>query len=492
MKLQNRFLAARRVSAPLVAVATPDPATTIATLTAESKTPALTWDITRGARAINRPGVKALNAAFGEEAASLTDPTTMLDRAARLPKDTMLFVMNGHRYLEGPGSEAVVQAVWNLRDPYKADTRTLVLLGPSFRLPPELMQDVLLLEEELPDGAQLRRVVASQYEAAQLPPPDDAVLDKAVDALRGLAAFPAEQVTAMSLTRKGLDAGALWERKRQIIEQTPGLSVNRSGETYDDIGGIENAKQFGRRILSGNDRPRGIVFVDEIEKAMAGATGAGDSSGVSQSLLGTVLTYMQDRQATGLLCIGPPGGAKSMFAKATGNTGGIPTIALDLASMKGPLVGQSEHNLRQALKVVSAVADDRALWIATCNSIAVLPPELRRRFGFGTFFFDLPTAEERKTIWGIYLRKYRLEEQPLPDNDGWTGAEIRVCCDLSWRLRCSLVEAAAFIVPVARSAVQQIEQLRSQASGRFISASFPGVYRCERTSDGRAISMEGN
>ena len=51
------------------------------------------------------------------------------------------------------------------------------------------------------------------------------VIVKAVDALIGLAAFPAEQALAISLVKRHLDTEDLWERKRQIIEQTPGLAV---------------------------------------------------------------------------------------------------------------------------------------------------------------------------------------------------------------------------------------------------------------------------
>ena len=95
-----------------------------------------------------------------------------------------------------------------------------------------------------------------------------------------------------------------------------------------------------------------------VEKAMAGATG--DTSGVSQDLLASLLSYMQDRAASGIIAVGPPGSGKSAWAKATGNTGKIPTIVFDLGGMKGSLVGQSEANIRSALKLVSAVADDNA------------------------------------------------------------------------------------------------------------------------------------
>lgn len=63
-----------------------------------------------------------------------------------------------------------------------------------------------------------------------------------------------------------------------------------------------------------------------------------------------------------------------------------------------------------------------------------------------------------------------------PNDEGWTGAEIRECCRKAWRLNLSLTDSAAYVVPVARSAADQIDGLRRQASGRFLSASSPGVY----------------
>jgi hypothetical protein len=38
----------------------------------------------------------------------------------------------------------------------------------------------------------------------------------------------------------------------------------------------------------------------------------------------------------------------------------------------------------------------------------------------GTFFFDLPTDEERETIWGIYLKKHGVSGGQ-PNDKGWTG-----------------------------------------------------------------------
>jgi len=219
-----------------------------------------------------------------------------------------------------------------------------------------------------------------------------------------------------------------------------------------------------------------IVFVDEIEKAFAG-TGT-DMSGVKTEMTGTMLSWMQDRGADGLIFIGPAGAAKSAVAKAAGATAGIPTIAFDLAAMQSSLVGGSGERLRAALQVVDAISQGRSLWIATCNSITTLPPELRRRFTLGTFFFDLPSTAERQAIWEIYLKKWNLDGE-IPDGEGWTGAEIKECCRKAWRLKLALRESAEYIVPVSRSAADQIQTLRRQASGRFLSAAHPGVFTAE-------------
>jgi SpoVK/Ycf46/Vps4 family AAA+-type ATPase len=148
--------------------------------------------------------------------------------------------------------------------------------------------------------------------------------------------------------------------------------------------------------------------------------------------------------------------------------------------MQDSLVGASGERLRAALQVVEAVSQGRSLWIATCNSIASLSPELRRRFTLGTFFFDLPTCEERDVIWKLYLDKYDVHSD-IPEDEGWTGAEIKECCRKAARLNMQLREAAMYIVPVSRSASDQVKALRQQASGKFISASHEGVYECSET-----------
>jgi len=94
----------------------------------------------------------------------------------------------------------------------------------------------------------------------------------------------------------------LWERKRQAVEQAPGLTIWRGGETFADIGGCDNIKRSLAAVLTRQESPRVVVFVDEIEKSFGG-TGT-DTSGVKTEMTGAMFGWMQDRGADGIIAIG--------------------------------------------------------------------------------------------------------------------------------------------------------------------------------------------
>jgi SpoVK/Ycf46/Vps4 family AAA+-type ATPase len=171
---------------------------------------------------------------------------------------------------------------------------------------------------------------------------------------------------------------------------------------------------------------RCVLLIDELEKALSGVSGQGDS-GVSSRLFGTLLSWL------------------------------------------------SEH-------------ESDVFVACSANDISKLPPEFSRAERFdGIFFLDLPGDKERKAIWKLYLDKFSLDaKQALPVDTDWTGAEIRSCCRLARMLELSLVDAAKNVVPVARTAHETVESLRQWASGRCLSASTSGIYARETNAGGRS------
>jgi hypothetical protein len=472
---------ARRAGVPLMSIGTPDAAATIAQVREKiNNCPIVEWDVCNGVRQVNDEGQDAL--ACIEPDNTIANPIGLIDELSKLPEGTIIFIHNAAKVAEAAGLPWI-QGIWCCRDEFKRNRRSLIMLGRDSTVPPELSGDVVTIDEELPTADELDAIVRMIDNAASesidgRPQANNEVVKRAVEAVQGLAAFPAEQAISMAVRKDGLDLDHLWEVKRSMIEDTPGLSVWRGGERFEDIGGLDNAKEYCKRLIAGRKNYGAVVFIDEIEKLLAGSSGSGgDTSGVSQGFLQVLLTYMQDHEVSGMIFLGHPGAGKSMLGKSIGSEAEIPTIALDTNAMKDSLVGESGKRIRAAMKVVTAVSNDKPLFIATCNSISSLPTELRRRFHKGTFFFDLPDSTERSVIWKNYMSKFELEDQELPDDTDWTGAEIKACCEGAWEQGVTLKESALFIVPVAKADPEKIERLRKEASGRYISASSKGTYK---------------
>lgn len=517
MSLTDRLKAARRAGVSLIGAASPDPAETIRLIRsafengAKTPIPMIQWDAITGLSSLNDAGhsvlAKMLDSDDEEEWAGMsTNPGAALTLLRKVPgeireggavdgkllqRGTIVFWHNAQRLIEdatGRNNGQVIQGVWNLRDLYKQDRRTLVLLGPSLKLPPELTQDVILFDEPLPSDEALRSIVTKQAEAADVKLDETTILG-AIDALRGLSAFTAEQVTAMSLdTTKGvLDIEELWRSKISVICQTEGLSVDSGSETFDDICGLENFREFATGLVGGKRAPTVVVRVDEMEKFFGGLGsngGPSDNTGTSQDMLGVMLREMEDSGHTGLIALGHAGCGKTLITKAIANMASkilgrrVLSISLDLGATKGGIVGESERKIRAAMKVIkSLAAGGRVLFVGTCNDIKILPPALKRRFKLGTWMFDLPEAAELASMVKLYMKKFDLKDKKLPDMTDWTGADVRNVCDVADQLGCSMEKATQYVTFVAKSDPDAISRLRKLADGKYISASQPGVYR---------------
>ena len=486
--LIEQFKAARRAGVPLVAITTSDQFACLSEISQASngKAPLVCWDIASGPKPLNQAGEEAISQAFPGEPRQFTNLSETLPLFDALPAGTVVFILNAHYYLDSsvPPSESAVirQSTLNLRDKFKEDNRTLVALCPYLTLPSELANEFILLDDPLPSPEQIGKIVdrivedyRGQYQSRagkELPELNQETRDKAVDALRGLPSFLAEQVVAMSLNPEQLiDLGLLWERKKKQIEQTPGLSIDREIGTFTDVAGLENIKDLATGLFEGRNPPKVLIRVDEVEKALAGARkdSPGDSSGVSQDALGVILSAMEDNDWRGLVLVSDPGCGKSLVTKAMAGQFKCLSIAADMGAMKGSLVGQSEQRVREFIKVIDAIAGKGgAFFVATSNNLSALPPELIDRFSFGVWQVDKPDREQRLAIWQIHLDKYGLDygDGDLPQDEGWVGRNIRNCVELAWRLNCSLKDAARF-VSIGGKALKANKTEGSQVTRKF-------------------------
>ena len=142
-----------------------------------------------------------------------------------------------------------------------------------------------------------------------------------------------------------------------------------TGRLYDKYIG-ESEKNLRKVLATAESMAPVVLWIDEIEKAMAGATGSDGDGGLSRRILGAFLTWLQDKAA--------------------------PVFV-----------------------------------VATANDITALPPELLRKGRFDEIFFvDLPDEPERRAIFTIHLqRRQRPPERFDLDalaaaSDGFSGAEI--------------------------------------------------------------------
>lgn len=141
-----------------------------------------------------------------------------------------------------------------------------------------------------------------------------------------------------------------------------------------------------------------------------------------------------------------PGCGKSLCAKVSAATFGVPLLKMDMGSLMGKYVGQSEENMRKAIKTAEA-ASPCVLWIdeiekafsgvggansevltrmfgyflswmqekktpvyvvATANNANNLPPELKRKGRFDEIFcVNLPNKDEREEIFKVHVEKLK-------------------------------------------------------------------------------------
>lgn len=475
--MMTLFDAARRSGVPLLAIRTADQSATIEQIRKSfDDFPMMQWDAARGITGANKVGTDALKKAGIKSEDTFGFLEAML-AAHALPEGSILYVRNAERQLhssEARETAGSVAALASLRDTFKLNFRTVVLLGPTFNAPTEMEHDIVVINHDMPTREELSALVLELFDAVSLAKPKGDALARIIDAVTGLSLFEAEQIISMSFTDSGIDMDALWERKRVAIDAKPGLSVVRGKTTFKDISGLASLKA---RLLSHKTAktPTGVVvWIDEGADVFSAVDNGTNDQKMDQQR--GLLVWMEEHKARGVILVGVPGTGKSLTASAMGNECGVLSIAADFGAMENKFVGESEARFRSAIDTIERVGDGHAFFILTCNSLKGIRPQFQARFRRGIFFVDLPNTEDCDALWSFYMKKFDIKKQPMPDYTGWTGREIAECCESAWDTGTTLLEAAKFIIPVSRSRATEIEEMRKEANGRFLDAAKEGAY----------------
>lgn len=386
----------------------------------------------------------------------------------------------------------------------REQARAVIVLTPTNEVPPELAGHAIVIEWPLPDRSEIAAILDSAIDSL----PEDikakaapnGTREAAIDAAVGLTAEEAQSCYAKSLvSTRRIDPQTVATEKKRVIAREKVL------EWYDPIAG-------GLDAVGGLDELKAWL-----RARRAAFTPAARAYGLPPP--------------KGCLLVGVPGCGKSLTAKAIATAWQMPLLRLDLGALKSKFVGESEANIRKALKVAETVApcvlwldeiekalagatqgaadggvsgdalgavlswmQDRAgsvFVVATANDVSALPPELLRKGRFDEIFFvDLPSVNERMSILNAALRSHGLSpttphsldiEYLAKATDSFTGAELAALipeamyaafADGERSLHTDdIARAVASTVPLAKTAAEKVDALRKWAKTRARNAS---------------------
>ena len=405
-----------------------------------------------------------------------------------------------------------------MRNAIKKATTTrnhFIFIGASGDIAMELQHMVTRVEYSLPTREDVAGILTPMEEL--LPEdnrPEEGVFEQAVDSAMGMTLQEVEDAIALSVVKsKAIDPSVIMREKVKAIESSGCLKYIDTNLTLDDVGGNE-------------------VLMNYISLRKESFTKEARDFGCPPP--------------KGVLMVGVAGTGKSLGAKVTASILNRPLISMDVGAVFGSLVGQSEQNMRNALKTVESISPcvlmldeiEKGLsgskssgktdggtgsrvigslltWmndkvadvyvVATANDITSLPPELMRKGRFDELFFvDLPNEIEREKIFEIHLRKRNRDPKKFDVNklakatEGFTGAEIeQVIIDalyvafgnkkkMTTNIIISVIKETS---PLSVVSGEQIENLRRWATGRCRMASATAKKSSKQQSGKRKIAV---
>ncbi|MCP9779233.1 AAA family ATPase [Cyanobium sp. Maggiore-St4-Cus] len=431
--------------------------------------------------------IDGLSGAPNRSGEATRNPMAALACLDTLPPEqgALLVLRDFHRYCEDAG---VCRRLRNLASSLRQAPRTLVITAPDWAIPRELEDSITLLDLPLPGAEEIRQLLSTIAGASGYPMAP-AVCEQLTAACHGLSEQRVRQLAARALARRGqlgeADLAEVLEEKRQAIAKSELLEYCPSEASPADIGGLEALKHWLEQ--------RHMAFSEEAMR------------------YGLPLPR-------GVLLVGPQGTGKSLTAKAIAHSWSMPLLRLDVGRLFAGLVGASEARTRDMIQRAEAMApcvlwideidkgfggDSRSdggtsqrvlgtvlTWmaektsavfvVATANGVDKLPGELLRKGRFDEIFLlDLPSADERRSILDLQLRrrrpKHSITLEVLVDRTaGFSGAELEQTVIEAMHLafaeqrefgEADLIAAASQVVPLSRTAREQLEALQAWASG---------------------------
>lgn len=394
------------------------------------------------------------------------DPVKAVQSIQALPENSIIFLKDFHKFFK---SIEVVRTFKNALAICKSSCRHMIIVSPVVDIPIELEKDITVYEFSLPSVDDLHGLAEKIVSENGL---EITVDHNTMEAAKGLTMEEAENAITLSIVRSGkIEREVLETEKLQTIKKI-GLMEIHPPVDISQLGGLEGLKRY---ITA---RKEGIVNAEN-----------------------------RNRAPKGILLVGLPGGGKSLSAKVIASILDLHLIRLDISSLKGSLVGESERKMRQATSIIDAVSPavvwldeiEKSLsgvqssgrtdggttdgmfghfltWmsesqstkyiVATCNNISTLleasQGALIRRFD-DVFFVDLPSLEERKQILAIMNKRYdvKCKCDIVAQMEGWTGAEIEKFVVASFYD--GIDEAMRNIHPIYHQNRNQIDALREWA-----------------------------
>ena len=430
--------------------------------------------------------VNGLKGVLNEEGKFTNNPLGALNwiKEQNTELSTILLVKDFHKYIDDPSiSRTIKELYYSLKN-----TKNNLIFSSHILPSSEELDDLLaIINLPLPNQNELVNLIRtiSIHTNSDLPEDD---LNELALASGGLSETRVKQVAAKALAQRGKiskdDIKDILEEKKQVIARSEILEFFESNSNQNDIGGLKVLK----------------VWLEQRYQAF------------SQEAREYGLPVPK-----GVLLVGPQGTGKSLTAKSISKTWSMPLLRLDVGRLFSSLVGSSEARTRETISRAEAMSpcilwideidkgfggdarsdggtSQRVLaslltWmaeksstvfvIATANAIDKLPAELLRKGRFDEIFFlDLPTAEERSSILDLHLRKRRPSyEFPLSTiidrTNGYSGAELEQAVIEGMHISFSekrelmekdLIKAVSELIPLSRTAKEQIDLLKEWAS----------------------------